>query len=283
MTKRRSWLFVPAINKKFFDKLEQLNCDVVIFDLEDSVLDDCKDEARKNLNELDFKKLKDKEIAIRINSVRSPFFKKECKLVNEKDPDFLVLPKVRDEDDIKILEKKIEPEIQFVPIIETIKGYYNREKILTASSRIKTFAFGAEDFSADTEINKGELQKNPLLVNVICDLLLIAKEKNLWFIDCVFTGYETEDHLQKLKKEALFTRRLGAEGKLVIHPSQIDIVNEVYSITQQEIEEAEAFIQKFNSLKDGCAVVATDYYMQDIPSYKKYSKLLKKAEELGYK
>jgi len=274
-------LFVPAIRKDFLEKLDKYNCDVVILDLEDSVMPSHKEEARKNLYDLDFNRIKNKEILIRINSVDGPFITDDLKLVNNKNPDGIMIPKLDDEKQIEFLEKNTMG-MEFVPIIETIKGFFNAHKILVCSKRITSFAFGAEDFCMESEIKKGNLKENPVLLNVISTLLLIAKQNNLWYIDCVYTGFGTEEHLNNLKEEAEFTKNFGANAKLLIHPSQIDVVNDIFSISKDEIQKAKEFLNDFENLKTGSFVVTHDNIMEDTPSYKKYTKLLGKAKRLGY-
>ena len=173
--------------------------------------------------------------------------------------------------------------MEFVPIIETINGFFNSDSVLSCSKRITSFAFGAEDFCMEAELKKGVLKENHVLMNVISKLLLVARKNNLWFIDCVYTGFGSDEHLLKLKEEAEFTKNLGANGKLLIHPSHIDIANEVYSFSKEDIKKSKDFLAGFENLKNGSSVIVNeDGVMEDTPSYKKHNNFIRKAEELGY-
>ena len=281
MNKRRSFLFVPSIRKDFLEKIKNYNCDAVILDLEDSVMPSHKAEARKNLSELNFNNLGNKEIVVRINSVDSPFIKEDLEFVSDKKPHAIMVPKVEDVEQIRFLEKNTK-DLEFIPIIETLRGYFNAENVLSSSDRIKAFAFGAEDFRTEAGIEKGVLKENPVLMGVMSRLLLISKMNSLWFIDCVYTGFGNDEHLKKLKEEAEFTKSIGADGKLLIHPSQIEIVNEVYSLSKGDIKKSVDFLSDFEKIKHGSSVIAYNNVMEDTPSYKLHKKFIEKAKRLGY-
>ena len=281
MNKRRSFLFVPGIRKDFLEKIKNYNCDAVILDLEDSVMPSHKAEARKNLSELNFNNLGNKEIVVRINSVDSPFIKEDLEFVKSKKPHAIMVPKVEDVEQIRFLEKNTK-DLEFIPIIETLRGYFNAENVLSSSDRIKAFAFGAEDFRTEAGIEKGVLKENPVLMGVMSRLLLISKMNSLWFIDCVYTGFGNDEHLKKLKEEAEFTKSIGADGKLLIHPSQIEIVNEVYSLSKGDIKKSVDFLSDFEKIKHGSSVIAYNNVMEDTPSYKLHKKFIEKAKRLGY-
>lgn len=281
MLKKRSWLFVPAYNQRFLDQCFRYPADVIILDLEDSVLDQYKNVARTNLFSFKIPPSASQEVIIRINPPATNFFKDDLALIKKVKATGVMIPKVADPATLKNVRKVLGPDIKIVPIIETLDGYFNASQILSAVS-ISEFAFGAEDFCSDANIVKGNLKENPLLLEVISNLSLIAKHLKLWFVDCVYTGYETQLHLERLREESSFTKKLGTDGKLAIHPSQIEIINNVYSISHAEIELAENIVERFHKLESGGSVIADDFVMKDLPSLKSCQKLLEKAKMLGY-
>lgn len=284
-SKRRSLLFVPAIRDDFLYKLNKYKCDSIIFDLEDSVSVDFKDKARQNLLKVDYSELKDKETILRINGFDTSFFEKDLILLNKIKPDIVMIPKYEDDAILDVFRSKIEYPVKFLPIIETVKGYFKAKEILGASKRIVGVAFGAEDFCMETDTYKDVLYENPLLIMVISQIILVSKLYKIDFIDCVYTGYKTSINLKKLKKEAEFSKNLGAKGKLIIHPSQIETVNDVYSISEEEIKYAMNFVEIFNdqSANSGYAVSnIEENIMKDIPTYKKCKKIIQEAIDKGY-
>lgn len=282
MSQRRSLLFVPAIRKDFLKKLNTYEPDSFILDLEDSIHAEYKDIARENLYKLDTKSI-NKEIIIRINEFGTEDFNKDLELLKKIDYyQGVMVPKFNNPESLEIITKVISKEKDILPIIETIDGFHNlKQNISTIKEKdinVNCLVFGAEDFSMELGINKDLLQENQLLTSIACSIILTAKIFKLDYIDCVFSGYTSEINLKKLEKESLFSKSNGADGKLLIHPSQINIVNKIFNITRKEISDAKEFIEKFETDHNGSAVSTKEnYIMKDIPEYKKYKKLLKKS------
>ena len=281
--RRRSMFFVPAIKKNYLDKLGNYDCDAFIIDLEDSVDMEYKDQALQNLLQFNKTAMGDKEFIVRINSVDSDLGQRDLAEAAKLNIDSIMLPKVNSKEEISHVEKQIsDSNIEIIPIIETLEGYFHREEILSSSTKITAVAFGAEDFCLDADLEKGDLRNNLILNKVICDLSLLAKRFDIQFIDCVFTQYGTKAFLRQMRREAEHTRDIGANGKLLIHPSQIEIANSVYAIDQSEIKQSLNILKKFDGLTDGSSTIAVNNVMMDTPSYKKAIKLINKAKKYGY-
>ncbi|NQT94061.1 MAG: CoA ester lyase [Lentisphaerae bacterium] len=276
-------LFVPAVKTAYFERLSAWDSDVCILDLEDSVDISHKEEARENVMAFDPGTLTDKEFSVRINSTQSALGQRDLASIIEKEPDSLVLPKVSSAEEIRHVDSLLgDRPVELIPIIETLEGYFHRDDILSASARITAVAFGAEDFCMESDIEKGDLRNNALLTKVLCDISLSAKKHGVQFIDCVFTQFGTKAFLRAMRREAEHTRDLGAEGKLLIHPSQVRIANSVYDIDQTEIEESARIVNEFRNLDDGSSALAIDHIMVDVPSLKKAQRLIDKAVAWGY-
>ena len=281
--KRRSMLFVPAVKTAYFEHLSEWENDVCIFDLEDSVDLSHKEEARANILSFDPRLLAGKEFAVRVNSIQGDLGQRDLERMAEKEPDSLMLPKVSSTEEIRRADAVLgDRPVELIPTIETLEGYFHRDDILAASARITAVAFGAEDFCMESDIEKGDLRNNALLTKVLCDISLSAKKHGVQFIDCVFTQFGTKAFLRAMRMEAEHTRDLGAEGKLLIHPSQVRIANSVYDIDQTEIEESLRIVNEFRNLDDGSSTLAIDHIMVDVPSLKKAQRLIGKAAAWGY-
>lgn len=276
----KSWFFIPGSKDKFLAKSADLDADVIIFDLEDSVVPDEKDEAREKIKPW----LSNKDISakkyIRVNEVHSTFFIDDIKTLTDENLDGFVLPKTSDTDDIKILDYLITTferknnlklnQIKIVPLIETSKGILNAAAIASSSSRIEAMAFGAEDYMLDLSIPS---DSNRSLLHARSTLVAASSAAGINPpIDSVFTDFKDEEGLKKVSAQS---RGFGFQGRLVIHPKQIDTVNTVYAPTASEIEEAEKIVDAFkSSIDDGNGAIEVDGKMIDPPVYERAKKLL---------
>lgn len=276
----KSWFFIPGSKDKFLAKATELKADIIIFDLEDSVVPEEKDEAREKIKPW----LNNEDISakryVRVNEVNSTFFIDDIReLINENIDGFL-LPKTNNIDDIKILDYLITTfekqnnlksnHIKIVPLIETSSGLLNAPDIASASLRIESMAFGAEDYMLDLGIPS---DSNQSLVHARSTLVAASSAAGInQPIDSVFTDFNDEDGLKEASK---LSRGFGFQGRLVIHPKQIEIVNIVYAPTASEVEEAEKIVNAFkSSVADGDGAIEVDGKMIDPPVYERAKKLL---------
>jgi citrate lyase subunit beta/citryl-CoA lyase len=284
----RSVLIIPSIKKKFFAKLFVLEGDSkpdgVIFDLEDSVHPDFKEQARENLREFLGNEAARKEVFskyvvfIRANSFRTEYFEEDMRLVKEIRPHFLVLPKAESAEELETSRKL--GMCQLFVAIESLKGIDNINSILGSMEPHDLFAIGYEDLSAEIGIERPEnLNSINLLTNILLHSLTRAKKHNIAMIDVVSRKFSEKD-LASFREECLFTSNLGLSGKVCIHPNQIPIVNEVWGAKSRLMQErAKRVLEKFGSLADGSSVIVNESKeMMDTPSYRMYAKLLSSRE-----
>ena len=276
----KSWFFIPGSKDKFLAKAPELKADVIIFDLEDSVVPDEKDEAREKIKPwLNNKDISAKKF-VRVNEVNSTFFIDDIRELINENLDGFVLPKTNNTDDIKILDYLITTfekqnnlklnQIKIVPLIETSSGLLNAHTIASVSSRIEAMAFGAEDYMLDLGIPN---DSNQSLLHARSTLVATSSAAGISQpIDSVFTDFNNENGLKEASK---LSRNFGFQGRLVIHPKQIEIVNSVYAPTTAEIEEAEKIVNAFkSSIDDGEGAIEVDGKMIDPPVYERAKKLL---------
>ncbi|NLS01163.1 CoA ester lyase [Rhizobium sp. P38BS-XIX] len=247
---RRSVLSVPAINRRALDKLSSLDCDAVIFDLEDSVSPDMKAEARENLRAFfSASPLPGKERIIRINALSSNFGAEDMALVAELEPDAVLLPKVDEPQDVMavgdwLAEADAPESLRIWAMIETPRGVLNAAAIAeagrTAGSRLDCFVVGLNDLRKETGVlpQSGRAYLVPWLMQVV----LAVSAYGLEAIDSVFNDFRDADSFEAECEQG---RAMGFAGKMLIHPNQIEPANRHFGPDAAAIAEAEAIIAAF--------------------------------------
>jgi citrate lyase subunit beta/citryl-CoA lyase len=189
-------------------------------------------------------------------------------------PDFVMLSKVEEEKELLLTRKKCK-NLQLFVVIESIKGFKNREKILSLMKPEDLFAIGYEDLSAELLIERPEdlSVENPI-TKILIDCIISAREKDIVIADAVSRKFGTSENLEQLEKECQFTLSLGLTGKVAVHPSQVPIINSVFD-KEILLKRAEEVLAQFKELKDGSSVIVREgKEMNDTPSYKMYKKIL---------
>lgn len=249
----RSQLFVPGHHERRIENAINSEADAVILDLEDSVPPQEKEKARDTVSTI-IKGKYMKPIVVRINDISTPFCREDIKCLLETRPEeglSILIPKVEYEKDIHIIEwfvLQLEEEykidsglIKFIPTIETARGLINIQEIAESSSRIKQIGYGMADLSSDLNLKwpNGGLEQLFSRMQVV----ITSRAANL---DApIDTVWPKLNDLEGLKKDAITAKELGFFGKAVIHPSQIEAVNEIFTPTQTEISEAQETLLAF--------------------------------------
>jgi citrate lyase subunit beta/citryl-CoA lyase len=249
---RRSLLSVPAINSKAIAKLSSLSCDGAIFDLEDSVAPEKRAEARKNLASF-FKHDRplDKELIIRINPLSSDDGMKDLALALQCEPDAILLPKVDAPSDIHdladlLFDEDAPDEMSIWAMIETPRGVLNvanvAEAASTSGSRLSAFVLGLNDLRKETRVPYlvGRSNLSPWMSQVV----LAARAYGMDVIDSVYNDFS---NVEALEAEAMHARSFGFDGKMLIHPAQIEVANSVFAPNESEIAEANEIYAAFNA------------------------------------
>ncbi|MDR9776480.1 CoA ester lyase [Rhizobium hidalgonense] len=258
---RRSVLSVPAINLRALEKSHSLDCDAVIFDLEDSVSPEKKEQARENLRAFFAGPLLEgKERIIRINSLSSEFGPADLDLVNALLPDAVLLPKVDGPLDIThiadlLADADAPEELRIWAMIETPRGVLNAGAIAesgrTPGSRLDCLVAGLNDLRKETGVlpQPGRAYLVPWLMQVV----LAVSAYGLDAIDSVFNDFRDE---QGFDAECGQGRAMGFAGKMLIHPAQIEAANRHFGPDPAAIAEAEAIIAAFaDPASDGLNVI----------------------------
>ncbi|MBB5680770.1 MULTISPECIES: HpcH/HpaI aldolase/citrate lyase family protein [Rhizobium] len=258
---RRSVLSVPAINPRALEKTHAVDCDAVIFDLEDSVAPEKKLEARENLRRFfSDRPLENKERIIRINSLSSNFGLDDMELVTALAPAAVLLPKVDEPQDVTdisdlLSEADASEDLRIWAMIETPRGILNAGAIAeagrTPGSRLDCLVVGLNDLRKETGVlaQPGRGYLVPWLMQVV----LAVSAYGLDAIDSVFNDFRDE---QGFDAECRQGRAMGFAGKMLIHPAQIEPANRHFGPDPAAIAEAEAIIAAFaDPASDGLNVI----------------------------
>jgi citrate lyase subunit beta / citryl-CoA lyase len=263
---RRSCLSVPGSSPKMLAKAPGLPADEIFMDLEDSVAPMAKEEARGNIVQA----LKEgdwtgKTVVVRVNGVSSKWCYHDVIEVVETAGQFidcLMIPKVEYATDVTFvddllrmieattgLERPIGLEVQ----IETATGLTNIDEIAEASDRTETLIFGPADMSAS--LGLPALTAGLAMPDypgdhwhyVLSRILVAARNAGLQAIDGPYLMIRELDGFQEM---ALRARALGYDGKWALHPGQIDVLNEVFTPTQEEFDKAGAILEAYQQATD---------------------------------
>ena len=266
----RSYLFIPGNTPSMIQNLDVFESDSVIIDFEDSVISYDKDAARILINNF-LKKFsfKDFDIYIRINDSLNPNFLKDVEATIDLNINGYVLPKASLEA-IKNLNSLIGSK-KIIPIIESPLALLNAKEIAQAKN-VSGLLLGAEDYTKELGI-KRTLEGTEILyarsyIAIIC---------NAYGIESIDTPYTSKDDEIGLKEDSINAKNLGFTAKSLIHPNQVDIVNEVFSPTSSEIFEAKRIIKKSEEASKGA--FSLDGKMIDLPIIEKAKKVLEKAKK----
>jgi citrate lyase subunit beta/citryl-CoA lyase len=291
-------LYVPASRWNMIEKAAASQADAVCIDLEDAVAADEKPASRANVvrafRELDFgRKIK----AFRINGIDTPFGYRDLIEVVEEIGDRLdvvMMPKAHLPQDVRFVcmlltqiesAKGFDRQIGLEVQIESAKGFMWLREISEASPRLQALIFGPGDYSATMQMpvaNIGELDENDRLYPghrwhaVMHGVVAAARAQGLRAIDGPFAGYRDTAGLEK---SARIARVMGFDGKQCIHPSQIAVVNEMFSPSVEEVSRARAVVEAYDeAAKAGRGAVGKDGKMIDYANVRMARALLRKFD-----
>jgi len=282
---RRSRLYVPGSEPKYFINAALHGADGVILDLEDSVHVSEKDAARllvrNALRSVDFLQC---ERMVRINQI--PLGLEDLNEIVPESPDLILIPKVESATQVmaatqRIAEVKAEygitRPIWLMPILESALGIENAFEIAQASDKIVALTIGLEDYTADLGVVKTATGSESLYARQ--RVVNAAHAGELQAIDSVFGDVGDMDGLRAW---GLNSRALGFEGMGCVHPSQIAVIHEAFAPTVGEIERARRIVAAYDEAQEkGLGVVSLGSKMIDPPVVERAKKLVARARTMG--
>ena len=243
---RRSILYVPGSNEKALKKSSTLDVDALIYDLEDSVAPNAKESARDSLIKIINSGVnKDKEQVIRINSLDTDLGRDDLKILDHCAPDAILIPKINSADDVIECEKLINNEdIKIWVMMETALSIVNAYEIAKASKTLKCFVMGTNDLS--TELGIEEDLKRTALQTSFEKCMMASKAYKISILDGVFNDIKDSEGFEQ---ECVYSHGLGFDGKTLIHPSQINICNKIFTPTPDQLEKARSIVSAFEKAR----------------------------------
>jgi len=274
----RSMLFVPGNSMRMITKAATLASDAIILDLEDAVPIPDKVTARIMIRDsLKAVKSGGAYTFVRVNALTTQLTAEDLKYVGVEGLDGIMLAKTETKSDIVELdsmldgiekERKLESgSLKIIPLIETAKGVMNACEIISASERITAVAFGAGDYYGDlgrsvSLLTPGETE----LLFARSQLVNAGRAAGVQAIDTPFFGLLTD--MQGFTDEAVLALQLGFKGKLLIHPTQIEIANNIFSPSPDEVEHARKIVEVFEEAQArGLGAISFEGKMVDYMNY----------------
>lgn len=250
---RRSLLFAPGNRAEVHAKALASGADAVCLDLEDAVPPHAKAEARALALPFLAPAGAGPERVVRINSVRSAEGFRDLLALAELRPagGTVVLPKVAVAAEVRIADELLAEAglpCALAVLIESAEGLENVFSILKASPRIAFAMFGGADLAAELGV---PLEHEPLLY-ARSRIVHAARGAGVDVLDVPALAFRD---LDAVRAEAAAARRLGFDGKAAIHPSNVALLNEVFSPTQAETARAEAVMKAYRESPNGLAVL----------------------------
>lgn len=309
----RSQLAVPGSSRKFIEKAMELAADIVMFDLEDAVAPDEKEQARATvieaINGLDWGT---RTLSVRINGLDTPWMYRDLIELAERAGDrldLMMIPKVGTAADVytaDVLLTQIEAakrrtrRIGLELLIESALGMQNVEAIAASSPRIESLHLGPGDYAASTgartlsiggphpgyavltdadSAGARQVHWNDMWHYAHCRIVVAARANGLRPIDGPFADFRDA---QGLAAAATRTAVLGFDGKWVIHPSQIDAVNRIFTPSEDEVAKARRILAAMAEAQaKGTGAVTLDNRMIDVASIRQAETLVRKADAIA--
>jgi citrate lyase subunit beta/citryl-CoA lyase len=282
---RRSRLYLPGSEPKYYINAFLHAPDAVILDLEDSVDSGEKDAARilvrNTLRAVDFGSC---ERMVRINQL--PLGLEDLAEIVGESPDLILIPKVEEPEQIREANRMITDikartgiirTIWIMPILESALGIENAFEVATASENVAALTIGLEDYTADLGVVKTTEGRETQYAR--SRVVNAARAAGVQAIDSVFSDVAD---MEALRQWAEASRALGFEGMGCIHPGQIRVVHEAFQPTAVEIEKARKVVAAFEDAQSrGLAVVSLGSKMIDPPVVQRALKLVERARVMG--
>lgn len=260
MRPRRSVLYMPAANERALEKAKTIAADAIIFDLEDAVAPDAKQQARANaVAAANSGAYGTRELTIRCNGLDTPWGVDDLAAVSQTAVAAVVIPKVSSVAYLAKVADRLDAagaraDMRIWAMIETPTAILDARAI-AAHWRVEVLVMGTNDLARELRSSHSAAARYPLLPHLAASLLA-AREAGKTILDGVFNDVKD---LAAFRAECDQGFQLGFDGKTLIHPGQVDICNEVWSPSKQEVEHAWRVIAAFEeATTTGRGVITVD-------------------------
>jgi citrate lyase subunit beta/citryl-CoA lyase len=271
----RSVFYVPGNNEKMVTKAPEFPADIITLDLEDSVPPAEKPKAREVTREnLKYAGSGGSPVYVRINNWETLLTNDDLEAIVYEGLSGVCLAKCGGPDHVQRLDWKLEElerrrglkvgGIVIQLLIETAKGVINAYPSAIASKRVNSLIFGAVDYTKDMRVKYTLEAEEQFYARA--HTAVAARAAGCIAIDCPFTAFKDTEAFEKNTR---FGRQLGFEGRMLIHPSQIEPSNRIYTPPPEDVEWAKGVVKVFEEegIAKGSASVSYQGKMVDTPVY----------------
>ncbi len=251
-TLKRSVLAMPGSNARALEKGKTLKADVLMFELEDGVAESAKAIAREQVAvAVRGGGYGQRQIVVRVNARGSEWYAADVAAIAPTAPHAIVIPKVNSREDVlaaafDIAAAGAPPQTRLWAMIETPRAIFDIEKIASAAddpaSRLEVLVLGPNDIAKSTRARL--TPGRPALLSWLSAGVLAVRVHGIEIIDGIYNDFNDE---AGLRREAEQGRDLGMDGKMLIHPSQIGPVNEIFAPSQSEVDFARKVLAVFDA------------------------------------
>lgn len=283
----RSLVFVPGNRANMLERAKDFPADIIMVDLEDSVPPEEKVNARILAAEW-VPKLRalGHRVMVRINSLDTGLTRDELAVVVSPDLAGISLGKAESPQDVRDVHSMLsslersagmEPgQLKIIPWIENARALVDAYQIATASDRIVGVAFGAEDYTDDMGLERTDTGEE--IYYPRATVAVAARAARVAALDSPYVRFRDPDGL---REDAGQARKLGFTGKFAIHPAQIEVINDVFSPSEEELAYARKVVDAWNQAEaQGRGSADLDGRMIDVPVIKRAENLLALAESI---
>jgi citrate lyase subunit beta/citryl-CoA lyase len=280
---RRSVLYMPGANERALEKAAGLPADALILDLEDAVAPDAKVEARDRVCEAAASgRYGQREVVIRANGIGTPWHDDDLRAIAQAGPAGVLVPKVESPAELSAIEAALEaagaPDRTLVwAMLETPTAMLQAAQVCASSERLAVLVMGTNDLAKELRAEHVP-GRSPLLTGLgLC--LLAARAGGKVILDGVYNDIGDEEGFEAECRQG---RQMGFDGKTLIHPSQIEPCNRIFSPAAEEVERSRRIIEAFEAAEaEGRGVVTVDGRMVENLHVEQARRTLAQAQSIA--
>jgi citrate lyase subunit beta/citryl-CoA lyase len=257
---RRSFLYMPGSNARALEKAKSLAADGLIFDLEDAVAPDAKEEARRLvMTAVTGGGYGRREVMIRINGLGTPWGFDDVWAAARSGADGILVPKTESADMLRQVEVILESagapaDLDLWAMMETPRGILAAESIAQATPRLAGLIMGTSDLAKD--LHAAHTRERLPMFHSLAHCLLVARAYGLAAIDGVHLDLGDDDGFAFSCRQGL---EMGFDGKTLIHPKTIAVANQIFAPGEDELAWSHRIIAAHNDATEaGKGVVVVD-------------------------
>jgi len=289
---RRSLLFVPGGEPHKVERARETGADTLLFDLEDSVRPEAKAQARAHVAAtLRAGGFGSAEPAVRVNPPGTPFFEEDLAAVVRNGGATVMVPKAESPEQLAAVDHALErlerervgggrggERVRILALVETPAGIVHASALCGPAPRVEALCFGHADFSLQMGLPEADASRG-IAYHARCTLVLAARASGVVPIDSVYLAVKDDE---AFRRDAELGRNLGFEGKLCIHPRQVEIANAIYTPSAERVAYATRVVEAWERAQaDGQGVFTVDGKMVDAPLVAAQQRVLDLARRAG--